>query len=370
MYEPTYTISNKVLKHIGEIEAAKEVIENAPLVPAFEADFRADALVRTVHFGTALEGNALSRTQAERLVAVHSPNDNAERAAEKADVTARERDIQEVINYRNVMSYIEKIGRSKKGKDKPYKKKSLKHIHRLTTERILEEERAGIYRVTQVVIRNSTTGEISFRPPPAIEVPYQLDALFSWFNSARAKEIHSVIRAGVMHYELTRIHPFVDGNGRVARAMAMLVLVREGYDVKRFFSIEEYYDKHAVEYYDGLQSVQKNRGDMTAWLEFFVEGLAAELQRIKEKVLSLSRDLQYKRELGGQVALTTRQIKLIETMKANNGWITTADAAHVFPMISRDTILRDLHDLMKKGVSKKRGSTKASRYILTEFTSD
>ena len=93
-----------------------------------------------------------------------------------------------------------------------------------------------------------------------------------------------------------------------------------------------------------------------------------ELTKIKEKVLSLSRDLQYKRELGGQVALTTRQIKMLETMKANNGWITTADAIKVFPMISRDTVLRDLHDLIKKSVVKKRGSTKASRYILTEFT--
>jgi len=368
--EPKYKISNKILKHVGLIEAAKEIVENAPLVPAYEADFRQDALVRTVHFGTALEGNALSKDQAERLMQVHSPNDDAGRAAEKADVTARERDIQEVINYRNVISYIEKMGKGKKKKPAKYKKKILKEAHGLTTVRILDEHRSGKYRVTQVVIRNSVTGEISFRPPPAIEVPYQLDGLFSWLNSTKAREIHPVIRAGIMHYELVRIHPFVDGNGRVARAMAMLVLFREGYDVKRFFSIEEYYDKHAAEYYGALQSVQKNKGDLTEWLELFVEGLAIELTRIKEKVLSLSRDLQYKRELGGQVALTTRQIKLIETMKANNGWITTADAATVFPMISRDTILRDLHDLIKKGVAKKRGSTKASRYILSELTKD
>ena len=370
MYQPKFTISNGILKHVGTIEAAKEVVENAPLVPAYEADFRADALVRTVHFGTALEGNALSKTEAERLVAVHSPHDDASRAAQKADVNARERDIQEVINYRNVIAYIEKIGKGGKGKEKQYQKKELKKIHRLTTERILEEVRSGNYRVTQVVIRNSRTGEISFRPPPAIEVPYQLDGLFSWFNSVKAREVHSVIRAGLMHYELVRIHPFVDGNGRVARAMALLVLFREGYNVKRFFSIEEYYDKNASDYYGALQQVQKSGGDVTGWLEFFIEGLALELTRVKEKVLSLSRDLQYKRELGGQVALTTRQIKLIETMKANNGWITTGDAAKVFPMISRDTILRDLHDLMKKGIAKKRGSTKASRYILKEFTRD
>lgn len=370
MYSPKFQISNKILKHIGAVEAAKEVIENAPLVPAYEIDFRQSALVRTVHHGTALEGNELSLQQAQRLVQVQAPSDSAQLAAEKADVTARERDIQEVINYRTVIEYTENLGVKTKDDEGVYKKTELKDIHRLTTQRILEDARSGQYRLTQVVIRNSRTGEITFRPPPAVEVPYQLDELFAWFNSAPAREVHPILRAGVMHYELVRIHPFVDGNGRVARGMTLLVLFREGYDVKRFFSLEEYYDTHPAEYYGALQSVAANRGEITPWLEFFVEGLAVELVKIKEKVLSLSRDLQYKRELGGQVALTTRQIKLIETMKANNGWITTGDAAAVFPMISRDTLLRDLHDLIKKGVAKKRGSTKASRYVLTEFTRD
>lgn len=367
MYQPKYQISNNILAYIGKIEAAREVIENAPLVPAYEVSFQNDALVRTVHFGTALEGNELSRAQAEKLVAVAAPNDDALLAGRKAEVVGRERDIQEVINYRNVVGYIEGLGLGAEGEER-YKKTDLKEIHRITTERILDTQRSGQYRLTQVVIRNSRTGEISFRPPAAVEVPYQLEELFAWFNSAAAKEVNPVLKAGIMHYELARIHPFVDGNGRVARAMALLVLFREGYDVKRFFSLEEYYDTHPNEYYGALQQVSQGRGDLTPWLEFFSFGLMQELVRIKEKVQSLSRDLQYKRELGGQVALTTRQIKMIEAMKANNGWITTIDAAKVFPMISRDTILRDLHDLIKKGVAKKRGSTKASRYVLSEFT--
>ena len=67
MYKPKYDITNNILKYIGVIEASKEVVENAPLVPAYETDFQKDALVRTVHFGTALEGNELSKAQAERF---------------------------------------------------------------------------------------------------------------------------------------------------------------------------------------------------------------------------------------------------------------------------------------------------------------
>src|SRR3989339_1375991 len=94
MFSPTYTISNKILIYIGIIEAAKEVIENAPLVPAWEAKFRQEAIVRTVHHGTHIEGNELNLTEAEKVLA-------------GAKIVGRERDIQEVLNYRQVLRFIE-----------------------------------------------------------------------------------------------------------------------------------------------------------------------------------------------------------------------------------------------------------------------
>ena len=97
MYSPQFTITNKLLKTIGIIEAAKEVIENSPLVPAWEAKFREDALVRTVHHGTHIEGNELNLTEAEKVLA-------------GAKIVGRERDIQEVLNYRSVLKYIETFG--------------------------------------------------------------------------------------------------------------------------------------------------------------------------------------------------------------------------------------------------------------------
>ncbi len=90
MYSPKFIISNKILRNIGVIEAAKEIIDHAPLLPYYEKQFRQDALVRTVHFGTHIEGNELNFNQAEKVLAGQ-------------DVVARERDIKEVINYRKVM---------------------------------------------------------------------------------------------------------------------------------------------------------------------------------------------------------------------------------------------------------------------------
>ena len=167
MYSPQFTITNKLLKTIGIIEAAKEVIENSPLVPAWEAKFREDALVRTVHHGTHIEGNELNLTEAEKVLA-------------GAKIVGRERDIQEVLNYRNVLKFIE-------GFDKPeISEDVLKHLHELTTHRILPEETIGIYRKTQVVVKNAATGEVTFRPPPSVEVPFLIAAFLQWLNTTSA----------------------------------------------------------------------------------------------------------------------------------------------------------------------------------------
>ncbi len=330
---------------MGIIESAREVIENAPLVPAWEAKFREDAMVRTVHHGTHIEGNELNYTEAEKVLA-------------GAKIVGRERDIQEVLNYRNVLQFIESYDNNE------ITQEALKHMHALTVNRILPDGAVGEYRRTQVVVKNSQTGEITFRPPPAVEIPFLLDAFLRWVNGVSADDMHAVLKAGISHYELVRIHPFLDGNGRVARAAATLSLFKEGYDIKRFFSLEEYYDREPLAYYEALQSVGKADGNLTAWLEYFTEGLAIELTRIKEKVKSLSTDLKIKKSLGGQqLALSERQIKIVEFVQ-ENGFLQNKTFFELFPMISEDTVLRELKDLIKKGILKKEGSTKGVKYIL------
>ncbi|MCX6794003.1 MAG: Fic family protein [Candidatus Gottesmanbacteria bacterium] len=346
MYTPKFTISNKILKYIGIVESAREVIENAPLVPAWEAKFREEALVRTVHHGTHIEGNELNFTEAEKVLA-------------GGKIVGRERDIQEVLNYRNVLQFIEQYDNKEVSQD------TLKHIHSLTVHRMLPDDVIGEYRRTQVVVKNSATGEITFRPPPAVEISFLIDAFLRWLNSVSTDDINAVLKAGIVHYELVRIHPFLDGNGRVARAAATLVLFKEGYDIKRFFSLEEYYDREPMAYYEALQSVVKMEGNLTNWLEYFTQGLAIELTRIKEKVKSLSTDLKIKKSLGGQqLALSERQIKIVEFVQ-ENGFLQNKTFFELFPMISEDTVLRELKDLIKKGILKKEGSTKGVKYVLT-----
>lgn len=354
MYEPQFTITHEMLANIGLIEAAKEVISHAPLVPVYEARFVKEALLRTVHHGTHLEGNDLTFAEVKKAI-------------EGEKLTARDRDVQEVINYRNVMKYIDGLIPGRGGKIR-YNQTMLKKINDLACERIILDGRAGRFRQTQVILRNSATGEIVFRPPPAIEVQFLIEDFFRWLNSEAANKIHSVLRAGIAHYYLVAVHPFIEANGRTARAFATLLLFAEEYDIKKFFSLEEYFDKDAAHYYQGLMAVDKKhrdlaKRDLTPWLEYFTQAMGIELTRIKEKVQKLSVDLKMKGKIGYQIPLNERQMKLMEYLQ-EHGFLTTGEARQIVPEYSDDTILRDFNYFIKKGIVRKKGRTKAARYEL------
>src|SRR3972149_10405954 len=120
MYSPKYSINNKILKYIGTTEASREVILNAPLVPAYEKKFREEAIIRTVHHGTHIEGNELNLTEAEQVIKGNS-------------VVAKDRDIQEVLNYRNVLFYLDNIDKAEETRGK-INEEMIKKIHALTVE--------------------------------------------------------------------------------------------------------------------------------------------------------------------------------------------------------------------------------------------
>ncbi len=346
MFNPSFAISNKILTHISKIEAAGEVIRHAPLLPLWEKQFKEDAIVRAVHHGTHIEGNMLDKNEAKDVLL-------------GKEVMARPRDIQEIINYRKVIELIDEEAKKKIDK---ITEPLIKKIHRILVEKILSDDQGGEYRLKQVVIRNSQTGEITFRPPPPIEVPFLMREFLYWVNKDTSDELHPVLKAGIAHHELVRIHPFIDGNGRVARALATLILFLGGYDIRRFFSLEEYYDKDAVLYYENLQKA--TAGDLTVWLEYFTFGASVEFERVKEKILKLSKDVKMKEKFGGQqIFLTERQIHIIEYLQ-EIGYLQNQSFSTIFPDISEDTVLRDIQDLIKKGLVKKIGSTKAARYVM------
>lgn len=363
MYQPEFKITSNLLTYISRIESSKTLIDHSPLVPAWEAKFRDEAFTRTVHYGTKIEGNDLTKEQAQQVVRMENIVDTSE-MAEKTGIMARARDIQEVLNYRNVISWIDK---QRSGNLKTiFTEETLKTIHMLTVSNLVDDKYSGIYRDKQVIVKSAANANIIYRPPVSMEIPYLIEDFFTWIHSDDAQQIHPIFRAAIVHYQLVHIHPFIEGNGRTARAMASLMMYSLDYDFKKFFSIEQYFDSDVEAYYQALLSVQQSKNnDMTYWLEYFCYGLAIEIDKIRNQVMRLSKDLKLKKQLGKQVALSERQIILLELFQ-NQDDVTSDDMKMILPNVSVDTILRDLKDLIDKKVIEKHGVTKGVSYRLVD----
>jgi len=345
MFTPNFRYTNRIVNNLVEITSAREIILNSYLVPKWEVSLRRDALIKAAHASTAIEGNPLTLEEVSQL-------------AEGREVMASRKAKQEVLNYLNVLERIEKYQNGGNVTEK-----SILRMHKDVTKETLDSfEHEGNYREIQVYVGNRITGEVTFMPPPPHDVPVLMGALIEWLNSDGSCNLSPVLVAGMSHYEFVRIHPFVDGNGRTARALATLILHLREFDIKKFFALDDYYDSDRMAYYNALKSVDPETIDITDWLEYFTEGVLISISKVKEKVLKLSLEKR-KKEEKGQIALTERQMKIIEHLQ-RNGRITTGDMAKMFG-VTRQAALKELSKLVEMEVIKPEGKGRGAHYVLT-----
>lgn len=308
----------------------------------WEKQLRHTAKIKSAHFSTGIEGNTLTIEQVEKVL----NNENLPGAPR--------RDVIEISNYFNVVDYIEKVVKNYK---------SLTHdiilkIHYLTIDNILEGTLKGQYRNQQNVITDSQTRLVVYLPPDYKEVYNLMDNLINFVNYK--SEVHPVLKAGIAHYEFVRIHPFMDGNGRVARALTMLILYLNKYDIRKLFALEEYYEKDRQRYYGAIESVGKNNNDMTFWLEYFTAGMLFELERMKNEIDRLHKGS----DKGIPTDLTLRQISMVSYVK-KNGFVTNSILQKRFH-ITNKTVYNDVSSLLNKGILIKEGRGRSTKYKINE----
>ena len=344
MFKPNFHYTHKIVRNLTLIAEARAIILNAPLIPKWEVSLRREALIRSAHSSTAIEGNPLSLEEVSALAAGR-------------DIMVRRKDKQEVLNYLEALEKIPELT-----KKSPLTSKDLLVVHKIVTKETLDNPGdEGVFRNRQVFVGNRITGEVIFMPPPTEQVSQLVNDFLECFNSHEISEIDPVIEAGLIHYELARIHPFIDGNGRTARIMATLVFYKRGFDVKRFFTLDDYYDQDRRSYYEALKNVDQNTLDLTGWLEYFTEGVAVSIKTVKDKVIGLSKDIKVLKEKG-QVALTERQMKIVERI-IEQGEITNRDVRNMFD-ISNRAALDEIMKLLKMKVVKKVGKGRSLKYEL------
>jgi Fic family protein len=343
-----------MVRDLGRISAAHALITNAPLLPRWEQGLHRRAVVRSVHHSTRLEGNTLTRREVRDLL-------------NGREVEASRRDRREALNYSKVLEFIDAAGR---GAETPVAESDLKHIHTICMDGLPgHRAHAGHYRKVQNrIVRTDPDGQRTvYLPPPAGEVSRRMTELFGWIGRAGRRGVSPFIIAGMAQYELEAIHPFLDGNGRAGRALSALVLYRNGYDTKRLFSLEEYYDRDPARYYAALATVGTvypggRRSDATMWIEYFIEGIADEMVRIEKSVRDYLHAEKRKRRLA-QVELNDRQLKIMTWVNRRRS-LTNLECQKKFE-ISPATAKRDLQALVDKKLIQRVGITgKGVYYVL------
>ena len=224
---------------------------------------------------------------------------------------------------------------------------------------------SGLVRINVGGWRDDTTGPMQvvsgplgrqrmhFEAPPADRLQSETDRFINWANSASNEP--PLIKAGLAHLWFVTLHPFDDGNGRIARALGDLFLARADGSPQRFYSLSAQIQRERKAYYDILERTQKQSLDVTEWLAWFLETLhraVEQAQHTLDAVLAKTRFWQ-RWAAPGSAPLNERQVKLVNRLLDGfEGKLTSSKWASI-AKCSPDTALRDITDLLARGVLRK-----------------
>jgi len=217
----------------------------------------------------------------------------------------------------------------------------------------------------QVVSGRIDAPTVHFEAPPAARIPRDLEAFLSWFESPR--EGDGLVTSAIAHLWFLTIHPYDDGNGRIARAIADMALARDEKSSRRFFSMSRQINVEKQRYYDMLERVQKGNLDITEWLVWFLESYGRAIGAAQSGATGALQARAFWR-LHEDVQLSERQrAVLARYLNDFQGKLTTKKWS-LLGKTSTDTAQRDINDLVEKGLLVKNlGGSKNTSYSLAGY---
>jgi Fic family protein len=330
--------------NLDRIEAFRRLVETVPILPYWEMAIRRDAFVRTVHSTAAIEGNQLSLEEVGRIVGA-------------MEATAPDRDAIEIQNLSGALRRLFGMAADER---------LIRQLNRWVLENVpgSETQTPGEYRKGQNYVQDTRNTAIVYTPPNGGDIPQLMAALSDWLKLGQTG-LHPVLAAGVAHLELVAIHPFWDGNGRTARALATYNLYQNRYHFRRFHAWETYLHADVRSYTDVLAASIGDgyycTRDYTPWLEYFTEALASTLEDLRAGIQMIREAYDVSYEAGSRLGVDQSQVQAL-VQASYYGQVTTeayGEAANV----SRATAYRHLDELARIGLLARVGRGRASRYV-------
>lgn len=326
---PKYNLTPEISELLSSIEASREVIDSITIPPEVENNIRRKSSLKSSLFSARIEGNELTMDD------INSGSHNQKRA--------------EVFNILKALNYIHE----KQKRDITVKE--ILAIHRFTMDGLIGEENLGKFRQNMEAIFNAS-GIAIFMPPPPKQVPGLMNRLVKYINST--KERFVPIRASVAHYTFEKIHPFLDGSGRVGRLLMQKILFQGGYGMKGLISLEEYLENHRSEYYRSLEEPEK---DLTDYIIFMLTAINETARKAKEMVLE-------KQKLEVTDYLLPRRAEILNIIREQK-MVNFDQVRRRFMAVNERTLRYDLKKLAEAGFIRKRGATNGVYYEIAKVGS-
>jgi Fic family protein len=236
--------------------------------------------------------------------------------------------------------------------------------------------RSGMNKITVGAWRTDRTGpmrvvsgpigreRVHYEAPEAAALADEIKAFIDWFNESGDGD--PVLKAAIAHLWFVTIHPFDDGNGRIARAIADMALARSEGSQQRFYSMSAQIRQERNAYYDILEATQKGDLDITPWLEWFLDRLDRAFHRAETILASVLAKARFWKEHAGE-AFNERQRAMIDRLfDGFEGKLTSSKWAQL-AKCSQDTALRDIDDLIARGILRKdAGGGRSTSYSLVD----
>jgi Fic family protein len=202
---------------------------------------------------------------------------------------------------------------------------------------------------------------IHYEAPAAVRLEGEMSAFLEWFSRSTDDP---VLRAGIAHFWFVTIHPFEDGNGRIARAIADMALAQADGMPERFYSMSTRIEKERKDYYAVLEKCQKGSLDITAWLDWFLGCLGRAIMDAEKNIESALRKGAYRTFLL-QTDINSRQRKVLDLLvEGFSGKLTSSKYAKI-AKCSADTALRDIKDLLSRDLlTQEKAGGRSTAYTL------
>lgn len=297
--------------------------------PEYQAAFE-EAVLDEAVYSSVIEGAFTTRKEAQAFIRKgRTPKNKSEQMVKN--------------NYEALTYVLENI-------DAPITKETIFQIYSLVTKDTLEESAASDrYRDEPVFVR-SQRGEVVHTAPKAEQVPQMMDALIAFIADS---ELSPLIKACVAHFYFVYVHPFIDGNGRTARALSYMILLQAGYDFFRYFSISSVIAEERSKYYKAIKDVEDDEYDMTYFIDYSIGMLARAVKQLEDrlvnKVVMEERCNQLKASGANERLLAGAEWLL----KSPNSSVTIKAWEQKFGVVT-ETARQDLFKLEEAGIVKRK----------------